>query len=85
MYSFTASSPTFTSQASIVAPPRIQKTQAEIVKEKVSDQAKEALKKDASQRNVSDYFAIGMNTVNNIVDNAPVVHANNVPKLNYLA
>ena len=85
MFSFSTTSPNFCSQTSFAPPPVQRKTQGEIFKEELKEQAKEAKMKDSAQRTVGDYITIGMDTVNNIVDNVPVVHANGASNLNYLA
>ena len=84
MYSF-VTSPNFRAQSSIIAPQKAPKSQQEIVKEKIKKDAELAKQKDISERNIGEHFTIGMDTVNNIVDNIPVVHATNSSNLNYLA
>lgn len=84
MYLF-PNSPSFCSQASIISPIKPPKTQSEIFAEKMKEQANDAIRKSASERRLDDYIAIGIDTVNNIVDNPPVKYANGVSKLNYLA
>ena len=85
MFFFSTSSPNFCSKTSFAPPPAQRKTQGEVFKEELKEQAKEVKMKDSAQRTVNDYITIGMDTVNNIVDNVPVVHANGASKLNYLA
>ena len=86
MYSFlSATTPNFRSKLSVVAPPVQKKTQGEILKERIEEKAKEAKKKDASERTIDDYVNIGTKTINKILDCAPVVYANEPSKLNYLA
>ena len=70
---------------SVMSPPVRRKTTGEIYKEQTHVQAQDALKKSSQERTAGDYVAIGMDTVNKIVDNVPVVHANGTSKLNYMA
>lgn len=75
----------FTQKASIISPPTIRKSQADITKEKIAKEAEIARQKAAEKRNVNDYISIGMDTVNKIKDNTPVVYANPSHKLNYMS
>lgn len=78
------SSPVFAQQASIIAPPKAPKTASEISKEKTEKEAQEAKQKPANERNVGDYITIGMDTINKVMDSAPVVYADSPQKLNYM-
>ena len=77
--------PTFCSQQSVVSPRKEPKTQGEILKEKISADAERAKQKSSEEKNAGDYIKIGLDTVNKIVDSAPVIHADSPQKLNYLA
>ena len=77
--------PVFCSQNSVIAPPRQPKTSAEISQERTAEKAKEAKQKPAEERTVGDYLTIGLDTINGITQNAPVVYAHPAQKLNYLA
>lgn len=75
----------FASQASIIAPPTQRKTSQEIIKEQIHDQAKDAKRKSADEKNVGDYLAIGIDTINKVADNTPVIYANQSQNLSYMA
>ncbi len=75
----------FCSQSSIISPKKQPKTQEEIVKEKTAKEAEKAKQKPKEERTVGDYITIGVDTINNVVDSAPVIHATSPQKLNYLA
>ena len=74
----------FASNANVVAPRRQPKTQGEIMREDMHEKAEAAKAKPREDRNVGDYVTIGIDAVNRIVDNPPVVYANG-NKLNYIA
>ena len=76
--------PSFTSGSSFAPPPRTQKSQGEILKEKTHEEAQKARQKDKEDRTAGDYLTISLDTVNQIKDNIPVVYADEVSKLNYL-
>lgn len=80
-----AISTSFSQQASFVSPPKTPKTQGEIFREKTSKEAEKAKEKSAEERTVGDYLTIGIDTINKVVDNAPVIYASSPQKLNYLA
>lgn len=78
------SSPSFCSQSSFAPVVSAPKSRSEILKEKTHEKAKEAMNKPNEEKTVEDYLNIGMDTINNLVDNAPVEHANSPQKLNYV-
>lgn len=84
MFGLNSYSPSFASASSIVAPPRTPKSQGEILKEKTHEEAQKAKQKDKEDRTAGDYLTIGLDAVNQIKDNVPVLHADEVSKLNYL-
>ena len=77
--------PVFCSQKSIIAPPKQPKTSSQIFQEKTAEDARVAKEKPAEERTAGDYLAIGMDTINGITQNVPVLHAHPAQKLNYLA
>lgn len=77
--------PVFCSQSSVIAPPKQPKTMSEIYQERTAKEAEAAKQKPAEERTVGDYLTIGLDTINGITQNAPVVYAHPVQKLNYLA
>ena len=77
--------PAFCSQKSIVAPRKQPKTQGEILKEQTKKEAEKAKQKPKEEKTIGDYVTIGVDTINNIVDNAPVVYSTSPQKLNYMA
>ena len=83
MSGFGVNSLTF--KESVVSPPVQRKTTGEIYKEQTHEHAQDALKKSSQERTSGDYVAIGMDTVNKIVDNVPVIHAAESSNLNYMA
>ena len=84
--SFTnVSNPSFCSQSSFAPAPRTHKSTSDIFKEKTHEKAKEAKNKSNEEKTVGDYLNIGIDAVNNLADNVPVVYANTPQKLNYLA
>ena len=84
MFGLNSYSPSFAATSSIVAPPRTPKDQGEILKEKTHEDAQKAKQKAKEDRTVGDYLTIGLDTINQIKDNVPVLHADEVSKLNYL-
>lgn len=76
--------PTFCSQESIVAPKKQPKTQGEILKEQTKKEAEKAKQKPKEEKTMGDYITVGVDTINNIVDNAPVVYSTSPQKLNYM-
>ena len=77
--------PMFCSQKSIVAPKKQPKTSSEIFQERTTEEARIAKEKPAEERTVGDYLVIGLDTIHNMTENVPVIHANSTQKLNYLA
>ena len=77
--------PAFCSQKSIVAPRKQPKTQGEIIKEQTKKEAEKAKQKPKEEKTMGDYITVGVDTINNIVDNAPVVYSTSPQKLNYMA
>ena len=77
--------PVFCSQASFAPVKKQPKTYAEIMNDKMAEDAKAAKQKPADERTVGDYLTIGLDTVNNLTQNVPVVYANSPQKLNIMA
>lgn len=77
-------SPSFAQGTSIISQPKAPKSRNEIFDEKVAKDAEKAKQKSIKDRNVSEHISVGIDTINKITDNAPVVHANSPNKLNYL-
>ena len=61
------------------------KTEGEILREKTQKEAEIAREKPNNEKNVGDYLTIGLDSINKVVNNVPVVYANSPQKLNYLA
>ena len=76
--------PSFASASSFAPVPKTPKSQGEILKEKTHEEAQKARQKNKEERTAGDYLTIGLDTVNQIKDNVPVVYADEVSKLNYL-
>ena len=70
--------------ASFAPKPKLPKSSSEIMREKTEKDAIKAKNKDASERNIGDYLAIGIDTANKIADSMPVVYASS-NNLNYNA
>ena len=84
--SFTSvSSPSFCSQGSFVPAPKTPKSSSDVIKEQTHEKAKEAKNKPREEKTVGDYLNIGIDAVNNLADNVPVVYVNTPQKLNYIA
>jgi len=73
MISIKRTNPSFM-QASIISPPKIHKTQGDIFKEEIKEDARIAKNKPKEERNLNDYLAITIDTLNDIKDNIPVKH-----------
>ena len=77
--------PSFYSQKSITSHIPMPKTEGEILREKTQKEAEIAREKPNNEKNVGDYLTIGLDSINKVVNNVPVVYANSPQKLNYLA
>ena len=69
----------------IITPPTQPISSADMFKIKNHIKAEEAKAKPKEERTTDDKIAIATDTLNNVLSNPPVVHANAGHKLNYLA
>ena len=82
MFGTISYSPSFASSVSIVSPPKQPKTQSDIFKEKIQEEAQKSKQKDKEDRTVGDYINIGYDVLSKMKD-VSVLHANESSKLDY--